>query len=122
MLCFYHIALGLMDKWIFEEPRVRYSQALIVFIIVVMITYLCQDWLYFGDNFDFDKAAIDQRIFQTWLWIEVLMFYGMIINGMIYTLCSTIKPCVIKIYDGNQEEEGRGDFMESNAMMVKIFV
>ena len=57
-------------------------------VSLVLITYLSQDWIYVEGK-DWADLTPEQTKFETWLWIELSIFYSTIVSGAVFTfICS----------------------------------
>ena len=66
--------------------------SLCLFGVVFMVIKLCNEWLYMPDR-NLTIINVEQREFETWLWIEVLLIWASIGGSIIYILWCRLFGC-----------------------------
>lgn len=97
LICFHLLLAVVRFCSMFVTNKLRDKQSIFMLLSVFVITYLCQNWVYFG-ALEFDSSTKEGREFLMWLWIEVLLFYSTIVSGFVYTFISGFTPVCLKVH------------------------
>ena len=70
----------------------RIYQSMFIFFSIYLIVYICQNWVFRPDR-DVISTMEDERqkMFETWLDIELLVVYTNILGAIFYTLVRSLK-------------------------------
>ena len=87
----------------------------------MLITYLSQDWIYVEGK-DWADLTPEQTKFETWLWIELSIFYSTIVSGAVFTFICSFQPVCISVRSVTlKDKQTDVDFLNANRILVDMF-
>ena len=62
----------------------------------------------------------EQIAFEQWLWIEVLLIYGLIFSAIVYSFCHSFRPATYQFSCPASKYLGQADFLNAFSVTVDL--
>lgn len=62
----------------------------------------------------------EQRAFEQWLWIEVLLIYGLIFSAILYSFCHSFRASSYQFSSPASKYMGQADFLNAYSVTVDL--
>ena len=62
----------------------------------------------------------EQIAFEQWLWIEVLLVYGLIFSAIVYSFCHSFRASSYQFSSRSSKYMGQADFLNAFGVTVDI--
>ena len=128
-LCLMHFFMAVVKfHTLYYSPAMWWTISTCMLVICATINYICQYWLfeteYYGEITETGEKSpsVDQKQFETWLWIEYGVFWSTIFTSFIYSLSSFLSKPKIVFTTPIVKENAQYDFIETHAVQLDFLI